>query len=307
MSLQLQGYIDLPDHIKQGGFDHAAVHRRTSRLYVAHPGNDAIDVLDCANDKFLHSIPNLIGVAGALVSDERNLIFTSNRGENTVGIFSPDDEASLIKVAVGVKPNGLSRDPQRNILLAANVGDPALADSFTVSIVDVEQKKMIASVPVAGRTRWTIFDSRLDCFFVNIAEPFEIAVIEANTPTKVSRTYPIPIAGPHGLDSDANTGRLFCACDGKKLVTLESGTGKVMDAQDIGGIPDVIFFNAQLNHLYVTIGDPGIIEVFDTRAMKRIETVSTEKGAHTIGYDVERNKVYAFLPATHRAVIYVDR
>ncbi|MBI4630565.1 MAG: hypothetical protein HY740_02410 [Chloroflexi bacterium] len=208
MSLQLQGYIDLPDHIKQGGFDHAAVHRRTSRLYVAHTSNDALDVLDCANDKFLHSIPNLIGVAGALVSDERNLIFTSNRGENTVGIFSPDDEASLIKVAVGVKPNGLSRDPQRNILLAANVGDPALADSFTVSIVDVEQKKMIASVPVAGRTRWTIFDSRLDCFFVNIAEPFEIAVIEANTP---------------------------------------------------------------------------------------------------IGYDVERNKVYAFLPATHRAAIYVDR
>jgi len=80
---------------------------------VAHTINDALDVIDCANDCYHHSILNLIGVAGALVSDERNLVFTSNRGENTVGIFSPDDEASLVKVSVGVRPNGLSYDPIR--------------------------------------------------------------------------------------------------------------------------------------------------------------------------------------------------
>jgi len=34
--LQLAGYIDLPAHLKPGGFDHAAVHRVTARLYVAH-------------------------------------------------------------------------------------------------------------------------------------------------------------------------------------------------------------------------------------------------------------------------------
>ena len=37
----------------------------------------------------------LRAVAGALASDERNLAFTSNRGENTVGIFTPGEEAGL--------------------------------------------------------------------------------------------------------------------------------------------------------------------------------------------------------------------
>ena len=113
MSLQFLHFIELPEHVSPGGFDHAAIHRASGRLYVAHTSNDALDVIDCAADRYLHSIPKLTGVAGALVSDERDLVFTSNRGENTVGIFSPEDERDIVKVSVGVRPNGLSYDPQR--------------------------------------------------------------------------------------------------------------------------------------------------------------------------------------------------
>ena len=79
MSLELLGHVELPRNLKPGGFDHAAVHRGSGRLYVAHTANDALDVVDCVHNRYLHSIPNLTGVAGALVSDERNLVFTSNR------------------------------------------------------------------------------------------------------------------------------------------------------------------------------------------------------------------------------------
>jgi DNA-binding beta-propeller fold protein YncE len=136
----------------------------------------------------------------ALASDERDLVFTSNRGENTIGIFAPDDEAHVVKVPVGVKPNGLSFDPRRGLLLAANVGDPALADSFTVSIVDVVQRSLIASIPVPGRTRWTIFNPATELFYVNIADPAQIVIVDAQQPTRVSRVFTIPAAGPHGLD-----------------------------------------------------------------------------------------------------------
>jgi DNA-binding beta-propeller fold protein YncE len=81
----------------------------------------------------------------------------------------------------------------------------------------------------------------------------------------------------------------------------------VLNRADIGGVPDVIFFNAALQHLYVAIGDPGMIQVFNTDTMQRIETVMTEKGAHTLAFDAERNKVYAFLPQTHRAAVYLDK
>jgi DNA-binding beta-propeller fold protein YncE len=68
-------------------------------------------VIDGNSDRYLDSILNLPSVAGALVSDDHDLVFTSNRGENTVGIYSPGQEASLVKVPVGVRPNGLAYDP----------------------------------------------------------------------------------------------------------------------------------------------------------------------------------------------------
>jgi DNA-binding beta-propeller fold protein YncE len=306
MSLKHLGFIDLPAHLKAGGFDHAAIHRESAKLYVAHTANDSLDVIDCRKDCYSHSITNLPGVAGALVSDEHDLIFTSNRGENTVGIFQSSDEHGLLKIPCGVRPNGLAYDAKRGSLLAANVGDPAIPNSFTLSIIDVKRESMIASIPVSGRTRWVVFDAEGDCFYVNIADPPQIVVIESGDPTRISKVISIPAAGPHGLDLDAGSRRLFCACDAGKLVVLDADSGKVISIVEISGAPDVIFFNAALEHLYVAIGDPGVIDVIATREMKLSDRVSTEKGAHTIAFDPDRNKIYAFLPQTHRAGIYSD-
>src|SRR5215468_3329086 len=108
MALRLLGHIELPAHRGDGGFDHADIHAPTDRLYVAHTSNDSIDLIDCAHDRYVESIPGLTGVAGALVSEQRGLVFTSNRGEDTVSIFAPGAERGACKVAVGVKPNGLA-------------------------------------------------------------------------------------------------------------------------------------------------------------------------------------------------------
>jgi len=117
MSLQLLGHIELPDNLETGGFDHAAVHGGSNRLYVAHTANDALDVIDCVKDRYSHSIENLTGVAGALVSNEQNLVFTSNRGENTVGIFAPVMER-IQTVPTERDAHTLGFDAERNKLYA---------------------------------------------------------------------------------------------------------------------------------------------------------------------------------------------
>lgn len=165
----------------------------------------------------------------------------------------------------------------------------------------------MATLPVPGRTRWTVFDPVTNAFYVNIADPAVIVVIDAEHPTEIDLTFPIPVSGPHGLDVDSAAGRLFCACDGGALVILEARSGKIIHTADISGVPDVIFYNARLQHLYVAVGDPGVIDVFDTQSMTRIETIPTERGAHTLAFDASQNKVYAFLPEAHRAAVYVDQ
>src|SRR5471032_3461125 len=184
---KLLGYVDLPEHKAKGGFDHAAVHAASGHVYVAHTANHAVDVFDA--QKYLFSIPGLPGVAGALVSDEANLIFSSNRAENTIGIFAPGPDPQVAKVKVGIGPNGLAYDHGRKLLLAANVGDPAIAGSHTVTMVDAAERAVRAEVAVPGRTRWTVFDPDAEIFYVNIANPAVIAVIDARTPDRIAHMF----------------------------------------------------------------------------------------------------------------------
>ena len=307
MPLEHLGFIDLPAHVGTGGFDHAAVHGATGRVYVAHTANGAVDVIDLEHRKYLRSIGDLPAVAGALVDEATGVVFTSNRGENTVGIFTVADESRVEKVPVGVRPNGLAYDPGRRRLLSAHVGDPATPGSYTVSVIDVASRRRVVDVGVAGRTRWTVFDPAADVFHVNIMDPPQIAVVAAADPVRIARVVTIPHAGPHGLDIDVLRRRLFCACDDATLVEVDADTGRMLAAEKIAGTPDVVWFNAALGHLYIAIGDPGVLEVFATAPLARLATIETEAGAHTTAFDASRNLVCAFLPGTHRASVYRDR
>src|SRR6266542_32938 len=73
------GDIELPAHQGDGACDHAAIHHRRNLLYVAHTANDAVDVIDTQAGRYGRSIGGLKGVAGALVDEGQDLIFTSNR------------------------------------------------------------------------------------------------------------------------------------------------------------------------------------------------------------------------------------
>ena len=99
---------------------------------------------------------------------------------------------------------------------------------------------------------------------------------------------------------------MSCACDDGVLFAIDAATGRVLADVSLSGAPDVVFLHPRSGHLYVAIGDPGVIDVLDIGIMRRKETVSTESGAHTLALDRQRSKLYAFLPASHRAAVFGD-
>jgi DNA-binding beta-propeller fold protein YncE len=149
-----------------------------------------------------------------------------------------------------------------------------------------------------------VFDTEAECFYVNIMHPSQIVVVDARTPDRIARAMPLPADGAHGLDFDPATRRLFCACDAGVLVTLDAGTGKVLNEGKLSGVPDVVWFNPKRHQLYVAVGDPGVVDVFDTTSMQRLASVPTEKGAHTTAFPPSGDTLIAFLPASHRAALY---
>jgi len=193
--LQRIGDIELPPHVGAGAFDQPPCTAAPAWSTSAHTANDASTSSTARPAVSWNRSAAWPRWRGALVSDDHDLVFTSNRGEDTVGMFAAAAPVKDRKIGVGVKPNGLAYDPVRRRLLAANVGDPARRDSFTVSLVDVDARCRLAEIPVPGRTRWTVWDPAAEVFHVNVMDPAVIVVVDAGR-AAVTRTVDIPAPAP---------------------------------------------------------------------------------------------------------------
>lgn len=305
MTLVRTGFIPIPPG-RQPGFDHADIYRDgagTARLYVAHTGADRVDVIDCLGGSWLRALDGHPGVAGVLVDVGADLLFTSDRAAAQVSVYRCSDEAALGRVRVGAHPNGLAFDPGRGRLFSFNLGEP-LGENCTVSVVDVEGQRVITTIPLPGRPRWAVYDPVTDQVFANIRRPALILAIGAESMT-VSRQVDVPADGPHGLWVEGEW--LYCAADANALAIVHRDTGTVRAILPLPGPPDVVMHDQALGHLYVAIGEPGVIAVADTASMEIIENMPTEHGAHTIGIDQDRHAVYAFMPTSGGAAVYEDR
>jgi DNA-binding beta-propeller fold protein YncE len=294
------GAVALPPHRGAGGFDHAAVH--ADRLYVAHTIDDAVEVIDLERRRHEGTLPGYPGVAGVAIEGEGGLLVATCKRAGHVGVAALDDPATIRRIPVGDRPNGLALAPG-GLALTACVGDPGPP---SMAILDVDRGEVVASAPLPGRPRWTVHDRAAGCFYLNVAAPAEILVVSGAPPFRVLRSIPIPVPGPHGLDLDAGRGLLHCACDAGAVVTVEAASGRVVREVPIAGAPDVVFFNPRRDRLYVAIGDPGVLQSIDTGAGRVVETLATGKGAHTFGFDAEREHVYALVPGSHAAAVFAE-
>lgn len=306
MALTRVGFIPIPPG-KEPGFDHADVYRgnssTASRLYVAHTGADRIDIVDCLTNSYLGSLPDVPGVAGVLINSEQDFLFSSDRSCARVSIYRCSDEMLLGRVRVGDRPNGLAYDPARRRLFVFNIGDPP-GVNCTASVIAVDEMRVIATIPLPGRPRWAIYDNVTEQVYANVLEPAQIVVLSAMD-LRIARTFNVPIAGPHELAMSGQ--RLFCAADGGALVALGRDSGVVLGSVTLPGEPDVVTHDPALARLYVAIGSPGVVSVIDAHHLVTLETVPTESGAHTIGWNADTRTLYAFLPGSGGATVFAEQ
>ena len=305
MSLEPVGFIALPGGVRTG-FDHADTYLDPtgSRLYVAHTATNAIDVVDCASNAYLRSIPDLPGVAGVLIDSARDLLFTSDRAAARVSWFRCSDERLLGRVEVGPRPNGLAFDTRRRHLYSFNLGEPAGTDC-TASVVSLDERRVIQTIVLPGRPRWAVFDASADSVHVNIQDPAVILSIHAGVLMESGRIA-VNSQGPHGLA--LLRGQLFCAADGRELVVITpfADGARIVKRLPLPGSPDVVMVDERRSRLFVAIGDPGVVTAFDTRALVAVEAIKTELGAHTLGWDPASAQLYVFAPERGGALVFRD-
>jgi DNA-binding beta-propeller fold protein YncE len=302
VSLVRTGFVPLPPGANPG-FDHADVYRPSQRIYVAHTGADRVEVLDGRQQTFARSLPDLPGVAGVLVDERDDLLFTSDRAAARVSIFRCSDEQLLGRVAVGPHPNGLAYDRERRRLYSFNLGEP-LGENCTASVVDVDSLQVVAELALPGRPRWAVYDGEGGRIHANIREPAQIVGIDCSR-VVIEQAFEVPADGPHGLWLER--GRLFCAADGGSLVVLDRDNGEALASLPLPGVPDVVMYDTERARLYVAVGEPGVVCSFDAERLDALETIATEAGAHTTCWDPDGRCLYVFCPSSCGAAVYEER
>ena len=302
MTLRRVGAVSVPPGA-QPGFDHADVFLspQGSRMYVAHTGADRIDVFDCASRAYLRELRGHPGVAGVLIDSRLDLLLATDRAAARLSWYRASDETRLGQVEVGQRPNGVALDTHQRRAFTFDLGDPP-GVGCTMTVVDLARSTIVAQRPLPGRPRWAAYDEDARLVYANISDPACIVVIDAAT-AQIARRIAVPAAGPHGLA--LIDGLLFCAADAGELVVLET-SGAVRTRLPLAGVPDVVMYDRDLARVYVAIGSPGVVQSFDTRALRPVETLETEEGAHTIGWDPSRKELWAFAPRSSAALVFAE-
>lgn len=292
------GSINLPPHAT-GGFDHADVHKQSGKVYIAHTANGSVEVVDGAASRHILTIAGCAEASGVLCAQEEGLVFAAARGAGKILVIDCNGDETIKEVLAGFRPNGLAWDTKRKQLLAADVGDNK------ARLLDPESGRNLGELALRGRPRWTLYDYSSDLFLVSIKDPPGVELISPGSFSE-EKFVPVSAQGPHGLGVVEGTGKAFVACDARTLVALNFSTGRRLGQVPLSGGPDVLWTNPAKNRLYCAIGSPGVIDVFDMDKLVQSEKVITEEGAHTITFDVTRQRLYALMPTSGCVTAYSE-
>ncbi len=129
----------------------AALSSDDAFLYIADADNNALHVVATANLARVASVP--VGKwPEAVAVGAHDEIYVSNRYDRTVSVVARGSWAAPVAtISVGAEPTGLAVSPDQKTLLVAN------NSSGTVSVIDVDTRKVKGEIPVAHDVRAVAF------------------------------------------------------------------------------------------------------------------------------------------------------
>jgi YVTN family beta-propeller protein len=275
-----------------GGWDYVQVDNVNHRLYVSHTSQT--EVIDTATDKLIGNIPGTNGVHGIAIANDLGKGFTSDGRDNDVTVFDLKTLKVLSKIKTGQNPDAIIYEPvtHRVFTLNGRSKDSTAIDAKTGDVIT-------ASIPVGGKPEFAQVDGK-GHVFVNIEDTNEIVTIDAKN-ALVSKRYSIaPCDGPSGLAIDPTKSLLYSVCGNKMMIVSDPATGKVIATPTTGPGTDGVAFDD--GFAFSANGGDGTITMVGQTAPGKFEpmgTITTMKGARTIGSDQKGHKLY--LPVAEMA------
>ncbi|OIR18178.1 hypothetical protein GALL_15050 [mine drainage metagenome] len=269
-----------------GKWDLLAFDAQRHRLFVSRTTH--VQVVDADSGKVIGEIPGTDGVHGIALADDLNTGFTSNGKSNSVTAF---DLVTLKVIATiniaGLNPDVILYDPKSKHIFTFN------GRSANATVIDALSLKEIATIALPGKPELAVSDNA-GKVYVNIEDKNEIAVIDSDS-DKVLGNYTLGNGvEPTGLAIDLQHERLFSVCANRKMVILDSVTGRIVSEVDIGEGPDSAAFDQDLGIAFSSNGDGTltVVKEDDPDHFSVMKNIKTQKGARTMAYDAINHRAY---------------
>jgi YVTN family beta-propeller protein len=269
-----------------GHWDYVNFDNVNRRLYISH--GTQVDVLDVDSEKVVGNIPNTPGVHGITLDYELNKGFTSNGKDSTVTVFDLKTLKVLDRIKVtGANPDAIIYEPYSRHVFTFNGG------SDNATVIDPSTDKIIGTIVLGGKPEFPASNGRGQ-LYVNLEDKNETLEIDPEGLKVIKRWKLAPGEEPSGLSMDPATDRLFIGCANKKLVVLDTRSGRALNNFPIGAHVDATAFNPETKEILSSNGDGTLTVIKEENAntFKLLGNVSTQLGARTMALDIKKNRIY---------------
>ena len=280
--------FDLPG---PGGkrFDYLTIDADDHYLLSAHLAAGQTYVIDLRTNGVVATIGDTPGAEGVEYVPELKKFYTSNAGDNTIGVVDLRQMKVIKKIPTDAKPDGSTYAAPFHKLYVSDERGKAEA------IVDVTKDEIVKTLHFDSETVMPQYDPVARKVYVNLQDKNIFAVIDPATDEVVGR-YPVGrCEGNHGMTLDPEHHRAFLSCEGNELMTVFNlDTHQPIAFLPLAGGPDVIKFDPGLKRIYVACSS-GAISVFqmdDPDHYRKLEDFPVQKKVHSLAVDPETHRVY---------------
>ena len=271
-------------------FDYLTIDTDGGYLISAHLAANQTYVIDLHTDRVLATVADTPGVEGVEYVPEFKKVYTSNAGDNTIGVVDIKQMKVIRKLKTESKPDGSAYATPFHKLYVSD--ERAKAEA----IVDVTKDEIIKTLHFDSETGMPQYDPIARKVYVNLQDINIFAVIDPNTDEVIGR-YPVGrCKGNHGMTIDPEHHRAFLSCEENNLMTVFD----LDKHQPIAYFPmadgaDVIKFDSGLQRIYAACYS-GAISVFhqdDPQHYRKLEDFKVQHAVHSLAVNQETHRVYS--------------
>ena len=288
-TLRKVGTLDLPGP-KGQRFDYLTIDDEDHWLLSAHLGPGILYVIDTRTDKLVRAIPGVPGITGLEYVPGLRKVYTSDWGEEKIGVVDLHSMTVTKRLPTAAKPNGsVYATPFRKLYVSDTLGK-------AVAVVDVSKDEIIKTLTFKSETGMPQYNSVAKKIYVNLRNTDEVAEIDPANDAMLG-TYPVEgCRYNHGMALDSEHDRAFLLCNGTKMLTVFAlDSHKAIAHLQIPAGADVVKFDPGLARIYVACS-AGFISVFhqdDADHYRKLEDFPVEKMVHSLAVDTTTHRVYA--------------